>query len=394
MKVLDEDGLTLYRTDCSTALREMRDESVQCCVTSPPYWGLRDYRTEGQLGLESTPEQYVEHMVTVFREVRRVLRADGTLWLNIGDSYAASGKGWGGGSISEAANQRRRQGVPGYKQKDLIGVPWMLAFALRADGWYLRSDIVWSKPNPMPESVTDRPTKSHEYVFLLAKSERYYFDQDSVRVPFTDSTIERITQESIDSQEGGWKQEAYQAGFPGKKSRDRKPAEIIRAMAKTHKRAGGGPFSRATAEAQLNHGAMRLERGDYSAGRNIRTVWTIPTAPSPLPHFAAFPDALVEPCIQAGSAKGDTVLDPFAGTGTTLKVARSLGRKAIGIDISEEYCDLAVKRLRYGVKGVLAMGNGQGELLEWLTSDHESAYPSSGRETSPPDSDAINESST
>ena len=340
VKVYDEDGLALYQADVLMALADLPDESVQCCVTSPPYWGLRDYQDAAQLGLEPSPELYVERMVAVFREVRRVLRADGTLWLNLGDAYSsgASGKtGTGNTTIrgGRIESRRRDGGVLGYAPKNLIGIPWLVAFALQRDGWWLRSDIIWSKPNPMPESVTDRPTKSHEYLFLFAKSERYYFDQDAVREPFTDSTIQRIMQESVDSQDGGWKQEAYQQGFPGKKHRDRKPAEIIRAMAKS----------------------------PNAAGRNIRTVWTIPTAPSPLPHFAAFPDALVEPCIKAGSAVGDTILDPFAGTGTTLKVARELGRKAIGIDISAAYCDLAVKRLRYGVKGVLAMQKGQEALL-------------------------------
>jgi DNA modification methylase len=233
----------------------LADNSVQCCVTSPPYWGLRDYGVNGQLGLESTLEEYVANMVAVFREVRRVLRDDGTLWLNLGDSYASDTKGSGGTTPKQQTNHgsfyEPRRMDHGLKSKDLVGIPWSLAFALQADGWYLRSDIIWAKPNPMPESVTDRPTKSHEYIFLLTKSARYFFDQEAVR-------------------------------------------EVGSGL-------NGGVFSRAYAEAQPSHGAMRLDRPHVN-GRNLRSVWTIPTQPYPEVHFATFPEELAKRCILAGTS--------------------------------------------------------------------------------------------
>jgi len=281
------------------------DESVRCVVTSPPYWGLRDYGIDGQLGLEPTPAEYVVNLVQVFREVRRVLTRDGTVWLNLGDSYASSGGFRDYGShdnyVGRGPNGGQRPAPAGMtKVKDLVGIPWRVAFALQEDGWWLRSDIIWSKPNPMPESVTDRPTKSHEYVFLLAKSEKYYFDQDAVR----------------------------ESGVLPPHERDR---------ASNFKKVG----SQDDAYGSHDKGAPVIL---CDGTRNIRTVWTIPTQPYSGAHFATFPQELAERCIKAGSAKGDTVLDPFCGSGTTVKVAKRLGRKGIGLDINPEYLELAEYR--------------------------------------------------
>ena len=276
---------TIYQGDALEVLRGLPSESVHCCITSPPYWGLRDYGVEGQIGLKQTLQEYVEALVEVFREVRRVLRLDGTLWLNLGDSYAGS---WGSAS--------------GLKPKDLVGVPWRVAFALQADGWYLRSDIIWHKPNSMPESVTDRPTKAHEYIFLLAKSRRYYYDAEAIKEPLA------------------------------------RPEELLR---KTPAVFGG----------RNKHDGYRTRKhsgneyvGTYT-GRNKRSVWTVPTKPFPEAHFAVYPPALITPCILAGCPVGGTVLDPFAGSGTTLLVATQHHRKSIGIELNPEYIEIAKRRL-------------------------------------------------
>ena len=342
----DEDGLTLYEGEALAVLSTLPDASVQCCVTSPPYWGLRDYGTEGGIGLESTPAAYVSALVAVFGEVKRVLRDDGVLWLNLGDSYTNSGKGGNppdskyaefvGNSDREKAAKASTKFIPdGLKPKDLVGIPWRVAFALQADGWYLRSDIIWSKPNPMPESVRDRPTKAHEYVFLMSKSQRYFYDADAVREKAIGEN--RVRADVI----GGKKGDAVHHS----------PGSVFKQDG--HGRRHDG-FNARWDESEAN--------GLTASGRNLRTVWEIATQPSPLPHFAAFPDELASRCIKAGSAIGDVILDPFAGTGTTLKVARELRRKGIGIELSPEYHALAVKRLRYGVKGVMAIQNGQGTL--------------------------------
>jgi DNA modification methylase len=426
--------LTVYHGDARAVMAEMVPESVHCVVTSPPYWGLRDYgtaawsggddlhqhvgsvmrtmppgsakqasnkgasavasgdcacgatRVDGQLGLEPTPEEYVDDMVAVFREVRRVLRRDGTVWLNLGDSYAGGASGSnpsatsGLGSGPNGASKHRdsvsfavRPPAVGLKPKDLVGIPWRVAFALQADGWYLRSDIIWAKPNPMPESVTDRPTKAHEYLFLLSKSPRYYYDADAVREPHTESTLNRI--------EYGLKH--------------RHPADVGVGIPPVDTDRMG-------------------ERFANPSGRNMRSVWTIATAPYPGAHFATFPPKLVEPCIKAGtSEKGvcpecgapwvrevervastpqrenyhgngvvprhrggveraggyypeatttgwrpscghvsplppwsATVLDPFAGSGTTGMVAQSLSRRAVLIDLSMDYLGQLMERNR------------------------------------------------
>jgi DNA modification methylase len=297
--------------DCLSALARLPEQSVQTCVTSPPYWGLRDYGSEGQLGLEPTPEEYVANMVEVFREVRRVLRDDGTLWLNLGDSYGVGSLGrndadrniGGRGGNKKGSGNPGRQGrvtlATGLKQKDLVGIPWMVAFALRADGWYLRSDIIWAKPNPMPESVTDRPTKAHEYLFLLSKSQRYFYDADAIRE--------------------GWADERNgNAGARGN-------------YAEGAGRAGGGDRS--------------LGLAPMVSGRNKRSVWTVTTQPFPGAHFATFPPKLIEPCILAGSAEADVVLDPFAGSGTTGVVALRHDRDYTGIELNPEYAQMARERI-------------------------------------------------
>lgn len=265
------EGCAVHVGDAARILPTLPEKSFRCCVTSPPYWGLRDYGIKGQIGAEDEVESYVSNLVGVFREVRRVLADDGTLWLNIGDSYTSGNRRW---RETDRKNPARamsyRPPTPrGLKPKDLVGVPWRLAFALQADGWYLRSDIIWYKPNCQPESVKDRPTRSHEYVFLLSKSEDYYYDHDAVREP---------------------------ADMPGQR-------------------------------------------------RNRRSVWSINTEPFAGAHFATFPPSLVEPCVIAGTARGDQVLDPFFGSGTVGQVCLKLNRRFTGIELKQEYADIAFKRL-------------------------------------------------
>ena len=307
--------------DCRDTMRRWADEGVrvQTCVTSPPYFGLRDYGHEGQIGLEQTPEEYIAAMVEVFRCVRDVLADDGTLWLNIGDSYGAAnnrnnaGRQVGGGKDTErdkslGFNQGTYRNLPGIKPKDLIGIPWMLAFALRADGWYLRQDIIWHKPNPMPESVRDRCTKAHEYIFLLSKSERYYYDSETVREPSADP-------------EGS-------------------------AARYKHSFTGNNPAIDRTQTGQPQGGK------EFDGKRNRRSVWTVTTRPYKGAHFATFPPALIEPCILAGSRPGDIVLDPFMGSGTTAMVAVQHGRKYLGCELNPAYEALQIARLS-GVQGLL-----------------------------------------
>ncbi len=379
----------------------MPDESVQCCVTSPPYWGLRDYGVDGQLGLESSPEEFVAGMVEVFAEVRRVLRGDGTLWLNIGDSYARGGHGKDAPGGKQATNAgalltARTGVVHGLKQKDLVGIPWMVAFALRADGWYLRRDIIWAKPNPMPESITDRPTSAHEYLFLLSKSPRYFYDAEAVREPATYAAP------------NGAQQSPYAQGL-GRRSPEQEKARQDKQRG--HSRRHDGFSDRWDAMSKDEQQAL---------GRNKRSVWTIATRPYPDAHFATFPPALVEPCILAGSppkscgecgapwrrlteredqgfngsrygeravkatggaGSGGTakstlgssngklvgkqrtvgwtptcehdddsgtpiVLDPFAGAATTGLLAAQHGRDFVGIELNQEYVELGEDRIR------------------------------------------------
>jgi DNA modification methylase len=305
----------IIQSDCIEGMRTLPDASVHCCVTSPPYWGLRDYGHDGQIGLESTPEAYVARIVKVFREVRRVLRDDGTLWLNLGDSYAANAatsKKVGEshrGSDTPTLNQPHqcrvsvRGGDWSIKAKDLVGIPWRVAFALQADGWWLRQDIIWHKPNPMPESVRDRCTKAHEYVFLLTKSERYYYDAEAVSEPSVHAGETRVTTA---------KSFAGQAEGKGiKPTGNAKPGSVV---------------------------AIKDRK-------NKRSVWRVCGKPYSGAHFAVMPAALVEPCIKAGCPEGGTVLDPFAGSGTTLAVAAELGRNGIGCELNPDYIALAEQRI-------------------------------------------------
>lgn len=315
---------TIICGDNVSILRTFPEACIDMCVTSPPYFGLRDYGHEGQIGLEETPELYVAKLIEVFREVWRVMKDDGTLWLNLGDTYAGSQQTDGTNNISENGKSQphvnrakdrstdkwsysRARAGNGIKPKDLIGIPWMVAFALRADGWYLRSDIIWQKPNPMPESVRDRPTKSHEYIFLLAKSDGYYYDIDAIRETQDPSSFERLKH--------GWNGNGDR-GYPN------------------------GPQNHLK-----NYMDKTNEEIENLKGRNKRDVWTVNTQPYNGAHFAVFPSNLIKPCILAGSHIGGVVLDPFFGSGTTGLVARELGRSFIGIEINSEYCDIARKRV-------------------------------------------------
>jgi DNA modification methylase len=296
-------------------MKTLDANSIQTCVTSPPYFGLRDYGHDGQIGLEPTPEDFVAAMVAVFREVRRVLRDDGTLWLNLGDTYAANRGGTTppaqtvAGGISGKGGQKERRGQAdgynptrdctryGLKHKDLIGIPWRVAFALQADGWYLRQDIIWHKPNPMPESVRDRCTKSHEYIFLLSKSPKYYYDNEAIKDP---------------------------AHTTDKSNRDRDATKLNNCPGRTK---------------------MKGLKTNHYTTKNKRSVWTVATKPYKGAHFATFPSTLIKPCILAGSKPGDIVLDPFGGSGTTGAVAIEHGRRSILIELNPEYIPLIQERL-------------------------------------------------
>ncbi len=301
--------------DAFEVLKSMADESVHCCVTSPPYYGLRDYDIDGQLGLESSPLLYVERLVSIFRQVKRVLRSDGTLWLNLGDSYCApNGRSAGNSYENKGPKSQLKHMVAAQdigirkkfgdaKPKDLLGIPWRVAFALQDDGWYLRQDIIWAKPNPMPESVKDRCTKSHEHIFLLSKSAKYFYDAEALKEPCSPGNVNDF-------------------------------------------------LKRKTLNNKGDHGGTRKDlsrsREDYMPEdfkRNRRDVWTITTRPYPAAHFAVFPPTLPELCIQAGCPEDATVLDPFHGAGTTGLVALRLGREYIGIELNPEYVELSKKRI-------------------------------------------------
>ena len=381
----------ILQGDVIEKLKEIETGTVQCVVTSPPYWGLRDYgtaawdggdencqhieprqvrgkntakqrsnnqgeggstwkicqhcgakRVDKQLGLEETPEEYVEKMVEVFRQIKRVLKHDGTVWLNLGDSYNGSGKAGNKNSeyykkhteFGKPAKNKDKIGIPtnvkGLKPKDLVGIPWRVAFALQADGWYLRQDIIWHKPNPMPESVTDRCTKSHEYIFLLTKSAKYFYDADAIKTPLKDESIARLLQD-IDNQKGS----------------DRVPKKTNGPM----KAVGGKNWQSNMAGDGLKikgHKGYFDKDGNPICGINAnkKSVWKINTKPYKEAHFAVFPPKLPELCIKAGSSEGDIVLDPFFGSGTTGWVAQRLGRKWIGIELNEEYIKIAEKRFQ------------------------------------------------
>jgi len=291
----------LLQGNCLAVLQTLGPESVNCCVTSPPYWGLRDYGVKGQLGLEPSPDKYVEKLVAIFAELKRVLKKDGTLWLNLGDSYQTNSTG----NTGQSVHKRELRSKPaigtrtvwnGLPSKNLVGIPWRVAFALQAAGWRLRQDIIWNKPNPMPESVRDRPTRAHEYIFLLSKSEKYYYDYKAIR-----------------------EDKAYWGAR--------------------------GDFRPKVNSARNDNKSLAAYNGSEDDARNKRSVWTINTQAYPDAHFATFPEDLIKPCILAGCPEDGWVIDPFAGSGTTLVVAKFLGRNAIGIELNPEYIKLAKKRL-------------------------------------------------
>jgi DNA modification methylase len=327
----------IHCINCINGLKDLESESVNCCVTSPPYWGLRDYGVPGQLGLESTPEEYVSRMVEVFREVKRVLREDGTLWLNLGDSYAGSGKGIGsdhGKAVFSDDNiSKTNWKMTGLKSKDLVGIPWMVAFALRADGWYLRQDIIWSKTNPMPESVTDRCTKSHEHIFLLSKSPKYYYDAEAIAEPVTESTVKRLSQD-IESQSGSDR-------VPGKTNGSMKAAAPRYGGKKAAAPRYGG--KKYTENPEVFNRTKSGNAYAFREKRNKRSVWTVSTQPFKDAHFATFPPKLIEPCILAGCPKDGIVLDPFMGSGTTGMVALQNQRNFIGFELNPAYIEIAEK---------------------------------------------------
>lgn len=302
----------IYQGNCLDVLKSFPDNSVNCCITSPPYYGLRDYGVDGQIGNEDTPEQYIENLTNIFEEVRRVLKDNGTLWLNLGDSWLGTGGDRKHASKNPIFNEQQKHNPKngryqrklnmehnGYKPKDLIGIPWMAAFALRNAGWYLRQDIIWAKGNPMPESVKDRCTKSHEYIFLLTKSKKYYFDNESIKEP-------SVTQPKARDKN----KEGYQADY-----------------------AKGDRFSKG----ERVYGADGM--------RNKRDVWNVNTKPCKEAHFATFPDTLIEPCILAGCPEGGIILDPFMGAGTTGMVAKRNNRNYVGIELNPEYIKIAEKRI-------------------------------------------------
>lgn len=350
----------IYQGDCLEVLKTFEDNSIDCCVTSPPYYALRDYGVDGQIGLEETPEKYIERLTDVFMEVHRVLKPNGTLWLNIGDSYA--------GNCSVVSTGRCGMGKPreridhmvfdGIKPKDLIGIPWMLAFSLRNAGWYLRQDIIWHKGNPMPESVTDRCTKSHEYIFLMSKSSKYYFDYEAIQEEANPNYISKNIR------------------FGGNKNEDNddtlsqiysgnvyEPKTKVRTQNNGYSKAGGHRDNSGGVGDYSKHGhtkncqydgqvpnTMHLKREDGIKDevyfvRNKRDVWCVNVKPNKEAHFATYPQELVSPCILAGCPEGGVVLDPFMGSGTTGIVANKLGRHYVGIELNPEYVEMAERRI-------------------------------------------------
>ena len=356
----DRDGITMYLGDCRELLKQMPEQSVQCCVTSPPYWGLRDYGHEDQIGLERTPDDYIQTMVDLFREVRRVLKDDGTLWLNLGDTYSAYNGGAGPGSrLSKNQTEQRPKLSTGYglqckslKPKDLIGIPWRVALALQADGWWLRQDIIWHKPNPMPESVTDRCTKSHEYIFLMSKSERYFFDSEGIKEDavcgangsefHTGKTGEHQQGRSSKKPRGpGNKTHKHTTAYDEGDERHRTKQGLVAYAKRVRESQPRGSFSGKTeAMADTGQNAFRA----IVDKRNKRSVWTVTLKPYKGAHFATYPQELIEPCIKAGCPEGGTVLDPFIGSGTTAAVAKRFGRKFVGFELNPNYLALAEKR--------------------------------------------------
>lgn len=353
----------IHLGDCLDVLKTLPDNSIDCCVTSPPYYALRDYGIEGQLGLENTPEEYIAKMTEVFMEVYRVLKDDGTLWLNIGDSYW--GGGWRNAQFNEHSGDLQKgskgtycgetmpacKGIQGvYKPKDLIGIPWMLAFSLRNAGWYLRQDIIWAKPNPMPESVTDRCTKSHEYMFLLSKSQKYYFDHEAIQEPAVSSDKPRVF--GANNQVGTLRNNVGAVFKPKKQPRfgGNKYGENSDPHFSTYSGKEWQPKTKNCQYDGQEPNSMHLRREEELPDeeyyvRNKRDVWQVNVKPCKEAHFATYPPDLVRPCILAGCPVGGVVLDPFMGSGTTALVAKGIGRDYIGIELNPEYKAIAERRL-------------------------------------------------
>lgn len=321
----------IYFGDCRQTMQNLIENGtkVQMCVTSPPYFGLRDYGVSGQLGLEPTVDEYVENMVQVFRLVKELLHDDGTLWLNLGDSYAGSGRGMTRTGLNDGKNPKTKGLIlpkqnaaqSNLKPKDLIGIPWRVAFALQADGWFLRQDIIWHKPNPMPESITDRCTKAHEYIFLFSKSRKYYFDHLAIKEPVAQSSLKRLSENMGDHSSNS------------------------RSVRDNFKR---GNSKRAAVIPNQDRGTHRAERADSEYDlltRNKRSVWYVSTKPYKGAHFATYPPDLIEPCVLAGSRANDIVFDPFMGSGTTAAVALTHGRQYLGCELNPEYETLQTERL-------------------------------------------------
>lgn len=331
--------------DCRETMRKWKEQGikVQTCVTSPPYYGLRDYGVDGQIGNEETPQQFIDNLVEVFACVHDLLADDGTLWVNLGDSYYNYRPGKGQALNKQTVSNtnqdlpqtcaRRGNKLDGYKEKDLMGMPWRLAFALQDFGWYLRQDIIWHKPNPMPESVQDRCTKAHEYIFLLSKSSKYYYDNESIKEPIQDESALRLLRGVSDSHKNI-------NGAPGQTPHSmNKPRKNIRKEFDTSMGGGGTGF--------VGHSGYKNAEGELMVkeNRNKRSVWSVTTKPYAGAHFAVFPSDLIEPCILAGAPVGGIVLDPFMGSGTTAQVAQTLGRKYLGCELNESYKSLQEKRL-------------------------------------------------
>ena len=349
---MTQPSLQIHQGDVRAILPTLPADSVQCIVTSPPYWGLRDYGVEGQIGLEPDFRDYIATMVAVFRDLRRILKPDGTCWMNLGDCYNGGGAQKpnirSNGSLSFRGGSQAVK-IPGLKPKDLVGIPWRVALALQEDGLYLRQDIIWHKPNPMPERVTDRCTKSHEYLFLLTKSERYFYNADAIKEPVSGTANARRSMKTPDGwdtskNEGGhgpfhkngrekgqkqsWKGSQFHTGKTAKHQLDR---------SSTHRQPGVTPKAETATAGVKNNASFAAAVVDLVDERNKRSVWTVPTAPFAEAHFATYPPALITPCILAGSRPGDTVLDPFGGSGTTAQVALELGRAAQIIELNPDY---------------------------------------------------------
>lgn len=349
----------IYQGDCLEVLKTFEDNSIDCCVTSPPYYALRDYGVDGQIGLEDSPEKYIERLTEVFMEVHRVLKPNGTLWLNIGDSYNSSPKGNTSPSgiqsknygindkTKDRANKFKTMLANGIKPKDLIGIPWMLAFSLRNAGWYLRQDIIWHKPNPMPESVTDRCTKSHEYIFLMSKSQKYYFDYEAIQEQANPNYISKNIR--FGGNKNGDNDGPHFSIYEGN---GYEPKAKVRTQNNGYSKAGGHRDNSGGVGDYSKHGHTKNCQYDGNEGikdevfvRNKRDVWSINVKPNKEAHFATYPQELVLPCILAGCPEGGVVLDPFMGSGTTGIVANKLGRHYVGIELNPEYVEMARRRI-------------------------------------------------